>query len=62
MKLEKAIEHGERKIEQKVFQVDPEAFVALMLLIQAGKEVVRARGGNPALDGELLPGETEEGD
>jgi len=28
--------------------------------IEALKEVMRARAGDPALDGELLPGETEE--
>jgi len=60
MKLKKAIEHGERKIKQNVFQVDPEALIALKLLVEAGKETQRARDGNPALDGELLPGETED--
>ena len=34
-------------------------YEAVQLAIEAVNEVMGARGGNPALDGELLPSETE---
>ena len=39
---------------------EPDTQAALQLGSEALLEVKRAREGDPALDGELLPGETEE--
>ena len=59
MRLDKAIEilelyeHAASSIPRGDF------LVALHLGIEALKEVLKARSGDPALDGELLPWETE---
>jgi len=39
---------------------NPNLLQAMTLGIEALKEVMRTRDGDPALDGELLPGETED--
>lgn len=60
MRLEEAIKHGKRKVKQGVFQVDPDALLALLLLIEAGKTVLEMRH-HPFPDGVVkLPWETTE--
>lgn len=61
MTIDEAIKHLERKVKQKVFQVDPEAFTALKLGNEALKylKVIRSTGVM-SLD-YILPGETKEG-
>lgn len=60
MTLEKAIELVKKLTKKDVIYYTQDNDDALLVLIEAGKEVLKARDGNPALDGELLPGETEE--
>ena len=60
MNLPKAIEIMEYNIEEVGKQMPPDVLKAAKLLTEAGKEVLKSRIGDPALDGELLPGETEE--
>jgi len=57
--IKKAIEILEARIKSKPLLGNHEIYGAVRLGIEALKEVKRAREGNPALDGELLPGETE---
>lgn len=60
MTLDKAIETGRLIVDTPPSGANQDFVDAIKLLIAAGKEVKRARNGNPAMDGELLPGETEE--
>ncbi len=60
MKLDKAIEILELNANEAGKQMPQDTLEAVLLLIEAGKECERARNGNPMLDGELLPGETED--
>ena len=57
MNLPKAIELGEHKVRQDVFQVDPDALTALKLLIEAGKRLNFARSYGDPHTLQLLPGE-----
>lgn len=57
--LKKSIEVLDLNVRQRNPSMPLDVFNALKLGIEAMKEVTRARLGNPALDGELLPGEAE---
>jgi len=59
MKLGKAIEILKDIKNTRVYLGEPDDSEAVQLGIEALKEVTRARYGDPALDGELLPSETE---
>jgi len=58
MTIDEAIKRlqGELRFAEKTGRL--ELYDALSLSIEALKEVKKARQGDPALDGELLPGET----
>ena len=60
MTLDEAIEEHEYIVNKYKLRRGPRSIEAIRLGIEALKEVERARGGNPALDSELLPGETNE--
>lgn len=60
MELAKAIEIGELNIKKAGKQMPPDVLDALKLLTEAGKQTLQDRIGNPLLDGDLLPGETED--
>ena len=60
MKAKKAIELLTYSSEHDTILLSQDDKDALKLGIEALKEVIRARDGDPALDGELLPGETED--
>lgn len=60
MTIDKAIEILEDILECGEYEGDPYDSVAVKLGIEALKEVKKVRYGDPALDGELLLGETEE--
>ena len=60
MTIDEAKETLEDPIYQDLTLHDPKFEAATKLGIEALKEVQKARSGDPALDGELLPGETEE--
>ena len=59
MELEKAIEILEHKVNQNVFQVDPDALDALKLGIEALKRVKAYKEAHVGLHYEPMPGETE---
>ena len=59
LKLDKAIEVLTIHNDHNPDITDAERREAHQLGIEALKEVRKARGGDPALDGELLPSETE---
>lgn len=60
MKLKKAIKHIERKIRQNVFQVDPDAFEALKISLEALKIIQKCRDDDTDINlDNLLPGETQ---
>jgi len=60
MTIDEAIEIKEKYIQKEYNRwLPPEFREADNLSIEALKEVEKARYGDPALDGELLPGETE---
>lgn len=60
MKLEKAIDRNKELKGELLREGRLEKANAVQLGIEAMKEVKRARNGDPALDGELLPGETKD--
>jgi len=60
MKLSKAIEIIEVRTRTRPLLGSHEIYGALQLSIEALRECKKAREGDPALDGELLPGETPE--
>ena len=59
MKLDEAIKGLGDEVKEAEDEGALKAVAYLKLGIEALKEVQFAREGNPALDGELLPGETE---
>ena len=59
MKIERAIEILDRKIKQDVFQVDPDALVALCLGNEALKRLEQERSEGYVDADDFLPGETE---
>ena len=61
MNSKKAIEILQRKRQTESSGELGEEWDALNLSIEALKQILEDRQGNPLLDGELLPGETEEG-
>lgn len=61
MPLSKAIEILTIFANPGVTQLATDDYDAILLGIEALKECKKAREGDPALDGELLPGETEGG-
>ena len=60
MNIENAIEILESELRYARNLYSMHGDDAIKLGIEAMKEVKRARSGDPALDGDLLPGETEE--
>lgn len=62
MTIDKAIKILEGNIEGNADWWETQLGKSIRLGIEALKEVKKARYGDPALDGELLPGETEGGD
>lgn len=60
MNLKKAIEIIQLRLSLGAFRHDPDALAAFKLLIEAGKAIQDEREGNPLLDGELLPSETDD--
>ena len=60
MTIDKAIEVLQDLLTYIEPDDPPEYHKAFDLSIEALKEIKRTREGNPALDGELLPTETEE--
>lgn len=59
MNLETGIEIVEGFADSQTFTPTWQVDTALKLLVKAGKSILEARQGNPPLDGELLPGETD---
>lgn len=60
MTIDEAINENAYHLKSLKAGRDDKLFQAVRLGIEALKEVQYARQGSPALDGELLPGETEE--
>ena len=60
MKIDEAIEILELNALEEGSYLPPRYITALKIGIEALKECIKARYGDPALDGELLPGETDE--
>lgn len=60
MTLEKAIELVNDLLYDSPTLPPGDTRTAVILSHEATKEVINARHGDPALDGELLPGETED--
>ncbi len=59
MTLDEAIKKGNCYLKDPCSITQTEFLTIFKLGIEALKEVKMARRGDPALDGELLPGETE---
>jgi len=60
MTLETAIQILQHKVNQNVFQVDPDAFTALKLAIEVLIGVQTIRRGHPYDFSKPLPGETKD--
>uniref|UniRef100_A0A6M3M2D8 Uncharacterized protein n=1 Tax=viral metagenome TaxID=1070528 RepID=A0A6M3M2D8_9ZZZZ len=60
MKLSKVIEILNDNFQPPTRLPSSDLRDAIQVSIEAVKEVIKARYGDPALDGELLPGETPE--
>ena len=60
MTIDEAIKLIQKDIDDENVAWDSSLGIAYKLSFEALKEVKKARAGDPALDGELLPGETEE--
>lgn len=60
MNIEKAIKSNTNLLQDKTSNLIERELDAVRLGIEALKQTLQDREGNPLLDGELLPGETEE--